>query len=148
MVLCVGYDLANRNFLLSDTNFKELQKVSFDDLTKARSSKAEPYPLTYNWFSIDKFEPFKNLAKQIEVSIKLNSDNFLSGQNSLRGTSSVYGILDWLGNVQYWNSYSDSSDIFRLPTGYKSDTFEIEVSGDARIREIQIGETPYGLRSV
>ena len=114
VVLCVGYDLANRNFLLSDTNFKELQKVSFDDLTKARSSKAEPYPLTYNWFSIDKFEPFKNLAKQIEVSIKLNSDNFLSGQNSLRGTSSVYGILDWLGNVQYWNSYSDSSDIFRF----------------------------------
>ena len=66
VVLCVGYDLANRNFLLSDTNFKELQKVSFDDLTKARSSKAEPYPLTYNWFSIDKFEPFKNLAKQIK----------------------------------------------------------------------------------
>lgn len=42
----------------------------------------------------------------------------------------------------------DSNRTFRLPTGYKSDTFEIEVSGDARIREIQIGETPYGLRSV
>lgn len=41
-----------------------------------------------------------------------------------------------------------SSDaIFRLPTGYRSDTFEVSVSGSARVRAVHIGETPYGLRA-
>ena len=40
-----------------------------------------------------------------------------------------------------------SDDVFRLPSGYRSDTFEIGVSGSARIRAIHIGETPYGLRT-
>jgi hypothetical protein len=39
------------------------------------------------------------------------------------------------------------SEIFRLPAGYRSDTFEVSVSGSARIRAIHIGETPYGLRT-
>jgi hypothetical protein len=41
-----------------------------------------------------------------------------------------------------------SKAIFRLPAGYKSDTFEVEVSGRARIRAIHLAETPYGLREV
>ena len=40
-----------------------------------------------------------------------------------------------------------SDDIFRLPSGYRSDTFEVEVSGSARIRAIHVGETPNGLRT-
>ena len=39
----------------------------------------------------------------------------------------------------------DSSDIFRLPTGYKSDTFEFGVSGTIRVRSIHVGETPSAL---
>ena len=38
-----------------------------------------------------------------------------------------------------------SDAVFRLPTGYKSDTWEVAVSGSARIRAIHIGETPFGL---
>lgn len=41
----------------------------------------------------------------------------------------------------------DNSEIFRLPAGYRSDTFEVAVSGSARIRAIHIGETPFGLRT-
>lgn len=37
---------------------------------------------------------------------------------------------------------------FRLPTGYKSDTFEVGVEGDIRIRAIHIAETPTGLKEV
>lgn len=40
-----------------------------------------------------------------------------------------------------------SSDIFRLPSGYRSDTFEVGVSGTARVKAIHLGETPYGLRT-
>jgi hypothetical protein len=41
-----------------------------------------------------------------------------------------------------------SSDIFRLPSGYRSDTFEVAVSGSARVRAIHIGETPVGLKAI
>lgn len=40
------------------------------------------------------------------------------------------------------------SDIFRLPKGYKSDTFEVAVSGKLRVRSIHFGESPFGLRTV
>lgn len=42
---------------------------------------------------------------------------------------------------------SDSS-VFRLPTGYKSDTFEVQVEGILRVRAIHLGETPTSLRQV
>ena len=41
-----------------------------------------------------------------------------------------------------------SSDIFRMPTGYKSDTFEVEVLSSVRVRAIHLGETPLSLREV
>jgi hypothetical protein len=40
------------------------------------------------------------------------------------------------------------SGIFRLPAGYKSDTFEVEVIGPLRVRSIHLAETPLGLAGV
>ncbi len=40
------------------------------------------------------------------------------------------------------------SDVFRLPAGYKSDTFELELLSTIRVRAIHIGDTPTSLRSV
>jgi hypothetical protein len=37
---------------------------------------------------------------------------------------------------------------FRLPTGYRSDTFEFSVESDVRVRAIHLAETPLGLREV
>jgi hypothetical protein len=41
----------------------------------------------------------------------------------------------------------NDSNIFRLPTGYKSDTFEVGVEGNVRVRSIHLAETPTGLQS-
>jgi hypothetical protein len=38
------------------------------------------------------------------------------------------------------------SGIFRLPSGYKSDTFEIEIFSLVRVRAIHLGDTPTALR--
>lgn len=38
------------------------------------------------------------------------------------------------------------SSIFRLPTGYRSDTFAVRLSGFKRVRAIHLGETPLGLK--
>lgn len=41
-----------------------------------------------------------------------------------------------------------NSDVFRLPAGYKSDTFEVAVSGSARIRAVHLADTPQGLVNI
>ena len=38
--------------------------------------------------------------------------------------------------------------VFRLPAGYKSDTFEVSVTGSVRVRAIHLGSTPTELRNV
>lgn len=40
------------------------------------------------------------------------------------------------------------SKVFRLPTGYRSDTYEFSISSDIRIRSVHIAETPLGLKEV
>jgi hypothetical protein len=38
------------------------------------------------------------------------------------------------------------SEVFRLPPGYKTDTYEVEVTGTVRVRSIHMGETPTSLK--
>jgi len=40
----------------------------------------------------------------------------------------------------------NSREPFRLPSGYRSDTFEFAVTSDTRVRAIHLAETPYGLK--
>ena len=40
------------------------------------------------------------------------------------------------------------SNTFRLPAGYKTDTFEIEIKSALRVRSIHLAETPIALRTV
>ena len=42
----------------------------------------------------------------------------------------------------------DSRQVFRLPRGYRSDTFEVGVEGSVRLKTVRIAETPTGLREV
>ena len=80
-------------------------------------------------------------------SFELNGDGRTTYETATDTLQSVTFKL-WVDKNLIFTEQIGSNDIFRLPTGYKSDTFEIGLSGDARVREIQIGETPYGLRSV
>lgn len=40
------------------------------------------------------------------------------------------------------------SNVFRLPTGYRTDTYEVSVDSDVRVRAIHLGETPLSLKAV
>lgn len=114
VIVCVGVDEDNKKFYVSDTNFDKLQEVSFKDMNFARSSKAEPYPLSYNNFAVKEFSRFINLRKKIEVSILENSLNYFNGQRSERGVSSIFIILEWLNNIERWMKLKDSSDVFKF----------------------------------
>jgi hypothetical protein len=52
----------------------------------------------------------------------------------------------WQNKTLVFTQVITDDSIFRCPAGYKSDTFEVAVSGSARVRAIHIGETPDGLR--
>jgi hypothetical protein len=54
----------------------------------------------------------------------------------------------WANKILIADVVVSNSDIFRLPPGYKSDTFEVAVSGSARIRAIHLADTPQGLVNV
>lgn len=54
----------------------------------------------------------------------------------------------WAGKQQVLHTPVNSINGVRLPTGYRTDTFEIGVSSNIRIRALHLAETPIGLREV
>jgi hypothetical protein len=52
----------------------------------------------------------------------------------------------WVDKELIFTTTVNDMDVFRLPTGYRSDKFEVEVSGNIRVRAIHLAETPVGLR--
>ena len=67
-------------------------------------------------------------------------------------TTSVFGSP---GNMEFklyvdkqllFTKTVSNDETFRLPSGYRSDTFEVEVESNLRLREIHLAETPLGLK--
>ena len=79
-------------------------------------------------------------------SVVVNGDNYT---RSLRTIESILPITFrlWVDKQLAFQATVSTDEVFRLPTGYRSDTFEVGVSGSARVRAIHFGETPFGLRT-
>lgn len=85
-------------------------------------------------------------------------DNSIGGSminGDVRTQYSLEPIGSYFVNFRLWANkllvadvVVSNSDIFRLPTGYKTDTYEFAVSGSARIRAIHLADTPQGLVNV
>jgi hypothetical protein len=52
----------------------------------------------------------------------------------------------WADKELIFTTTLTNSGVFRLPAGYLSDTFEVGVEGDIRVRAIHLGETPLSLK--
>ena len=52
----------------------------------------------------------------------------------------------WVDKQLLMTTVVEDINVFRLPTGYRSDTFEVGVEGDVRVRAIHLGETPLSLK--
>ena len=61
---------------------------------------------------------------------------------------SVLTFRMWVGGKLAVTRSVNSDAMFRLPTGYRDDTFEVGVEGNIRVRAIHLAETPDGLREV
>lgn len=54
----------------------------------------------------------------------------------------------WADKQLVFESVISDSEVFRLPTGYRTDTYEVGVEGNIRVRAIHLAETALGLREV
>ena len=54
----------------------------------------------------------------------------------------------WVDKSLIFTTTLNDNSIFRLPTGYRSDTFELSVTGNVRVRAIHLGNTPTSLMRV
>lgn len=52
----------------------------------------------------------------------------------------------WVDKELIFTTILSDDKMFRLPTGYRSDTFEFSVTGNVRIRAVHLAETPLGLK--
>ena len=97
------------------------------------------------------YDRITSLGVRIETLGTLNS-TVINGDNYTRTFKTVTGVLPitfriWADKSLIFQGTVSSDEIFRLPTGYRSDTFEFAVSGSARVRAVHVGETPFGLRA-
>lgn len=68
-------------------------------------------------------------------------------RDMLGGGSAVTFQMYVDGLLVFQRSVVDDA-IYRLPAGFLSDRYEFRVSSTLRVREIQVGETPYELREI
>lgn len=54
----------------------------------------------------------------------------------------------WANKQLIFTTTVSDENVFRLPTGYRVDKFEVSIETDMRVRAIHIGETPIGLKDV
>ena len=52
----------------------------------------------------------------------------------------------WVDKQLEYTTVVDDTNVFRMPSGYRSDTFEVSVEGNVRVRAIHLAQTPTGLK--
>jgi hypothetical protein len=123
----------------------------FDDITQA--------PLLMEWKSkVFKTKDMINLgaARVIADFTELSANALVASWDSIttnwENTTSLY---EFSGQVTFYlwvnkelKAVRDltSNNTFRLPTGYRADTFEFTVISTVRVREVHLAETPIGLK--
>lgn len=95
-------------------------------------------------------DPSTSVYNQIDGSI---GNALVNGDTQMKDVLIPVGSYNvnfrlWANKLLVADVVVSNSDVFRLPSGYKSDTFEVAVSGSARIRAIHLAETPQGLVNI
>jgi len=111
---------------------------------------------TYEWKSkvIQTENPINIGVGRVLADYEQFSTTWDATATAWDATASTWDVNDevtfklWVDKTLVQTVQLNSSDMFRLPSGYLSDTFEVGVSGSVRIRSIRLAETPTDLRNV
>lgn len=71
-----------------------------------------------------------------------------SAMTKLWGSVDPVTFSLWADKALIFTTSLSDKEVFRLPTGYLTDTIEVGVTGNIRIRAIHLAETPSGLREI
>lgn len=123
----------------------------------------------YEWDSAeqpaDKLE-WKSKVINTQAMINLGAARIIADYTDYPAKLWVEMTKTWANTDGVWNASNDilfsmwvdkqivftttigDTYVFRLPTGYRTDTFEISVESDIRVRAVHLAETVTGLRTV
>lgn len=88
---------------------------------------------------------------------QINGTNCAINGSEIKDMGSSFGYISGSGVCLFllyvdgrlvFKRYVQNNKIFRLPLGYKSDNFQIEIRANIRVREIHVAETPIGLKQI
>ena len=68
--------------------------------------------------------------------------------DTLWGSVNPVTFRMWVDKTLIFTTELSDSGVFRLPTGYLTDTLEFEIQSNVRVRAVHMAETPAGLRAV
>jgi hypothetical protein len=122
----------------------------------------------YEWDVLG--QPFSTMEWKSKVVVTPDYQNFGAAKvvADYTNLTSVWdsSLVQWQLSSQLWNNADqitfkfwtnkelvftttlNDSGIFRLPTGYRSDTIEFSIEGNVRVRAVYVGETPMSLKGV
>ena len=64
------------------------------------------------------------------------------------GVATSLNFYLYVNSVLAYTTIVYDESVFRLPTGYRADKFEVRITGNARVKAVQLGETPISLKEV
>ena len=131
-------------------NFGAARIIADFDVPQEEIDAINAYNLSIVPFNIDQWDEHPDLGTMNGFAFNgsmINGDPYTRSRKELPDTFAVVFQL-WANKQLRYQTAVKTRQIFRLPTGFKSDEFELSVSGPARVREIQLAETPTALRSV
>jgi len=107
VIAVCGYNDSESVFYVADNSFEDIQTVSFEDMAKARSSKAKPYPLSNNRIEVEFMENSCGFQDMVIGAVRKNAEMMLEGRTTLRGVSSVEVIRKWAEDLPDWKYLDD-----------------------------------------
>ncbi len=107
IIAVCGYDDSESVFYVADNSFEDIQAVSFENMAKARSSKARPYPLSNNRVEVKSLGAGFDAEEMILGAVRKNAEMMLEGRTTLRGTSGVEIIRKWAEDLPGWRDLED-----------------------------------------
>ncbi len=98
-VVLVGYDDETETAYLADTDFPDLQEVSYDSLRRARNSQIPPFPTQNAWMSLDATRPAVSLPEAMRSAMIENARRMLKGD---RGYGGIENMFEWADELPFW----------------------------------------------
>jgi len=123
----------------------------FDDLTQqptALTWKSKVYK-TKDMINLGAARVIADYASLSTTTLISNWEDVSTTWETTTGTYESAGEVTftiWVNKQFLMSKQLFDEGTFRLPTGYRSDTFEVGVSSTVRVREIHLAETPLGLK--